>query len=53
MDPDDARRRMAAQAGDAERRQVADVVLDNSGAREDLEGQIDALWGQLTASLRS
>ena len=53
MDPDDARRRMAAQASDAERRQVADVVLDNSGSPEDLEGQIDALWGQLTASLRS
>jgi dephospho-CoA kinase len=53
MDPDDARRRMSAQASDAERRQVADVVLDNSGSPEDLEGQIDALWAQLSASLRS
>jgi dephospho-CoA kinase len=53
MDPDDARRRMAAQASDAERRRVADVVLDNSGSPEDLEGQIDALWAQLTASLRT
>jgi dephospho-CoA kinase len=53
MSPDDARRRMAAQAGDAERRKVADVILDNSGSEEDLERQIDALWAQLTASLRS
>ena len=53
MAPDDARRRMAAQASDADRRKVADVVLDNSGPEEDLERQIDALWAQLTASLRA
>jgi dephospho-CoA kinase len=49
----DARRRMAAQASDAERRKVADVVLDNSGSEADLEAQIDSLWAQLTASLRA
>ena len=49
MSLDDARRRMAAQASDTERRKVADVVLDNSGSEEDLEAQIDALWGRLTA----
>ena len=53
MAPDDARRRMAAQASDADRRKVADVVLDNSGSEDDLERQIDALWAQLTASLRT
>jgi len=53
MDPDDARRRMAAQASDADRRKVADVVLDNSGSAEDLDRQVDALWAQLTASLRA
>ena len=53
MSPDDARRRMAAQASDADRRKVADVLLDNSGSEADLEAQIDALWAQLTASLRS
>jgi dephospho-CoA kinase len=53
MSPDDARRRMAAQASDAERRKVADVVLDNAGSEDDLDRQIDALWAQLTASLRS
>jgi dephospho-CoA kinase len=53
MSPDDARRRMAAQASDAERRKVADVVLDNAGSEADLDPQIDALWAQLTASLRT
>jgi dephospho-CoA kinase len=53
MNPDDARQRMAAQASDADRRKVADVVLDNGGSEEELERQIDALWAQLTASLRS
>lgn len=41
---DDARRRMAAQASDAERRAVADVVLDNGGTPADLEEHIDRLW---------
>jgi dephospho-CoA kinase len=49
MSADDARRRMAAQASDAERRKVADVVLDNSGSEADLEAQIDTLWARLTA----
>jgi dephospho-CoA kinase len=53
MPADDARRRMAAQASDDDRRKVADVVLDNSGSEADLEAQIDSLWAQLTASLRS
>lgn len=52
MTPDDARRRMAAQASDNDRRKVADVILDNGGSQEDLEHQIDALWAQLTASLK-
>jgi dephospho-CoA kinase len=52
MSPHDARRRMAAQASDGERRKVADVVLDNSGSEEALEAQIESLWAQLTASLR-
>lgn len=51
MEPADARRRMAAQATDAERRAVADVVLDNSGSLADLERQIDALWADLTTRL--
>jgi dephospho-CoA kinase len=51
MDEADARRRMAAQATDAERRALADVVLDNSGSPEKLERQIDSLWADLTARL--
>lgn len=47
MDPEDARRRMAAQATDAERRAVADVVLDNSGFPDDLERQVNELWWEL------
>jgi dephospho-CoA kinase len=52
MSPEDARRRMAAQASDADRRKVADVILDNGGSEDDLERQIDALWAQLAASLK-
>ena len=51
MAEDDARRRMAAQASDADRRKVADIVVDNSGSEADLEAQIDSLWGRLTSSL--
>lgn len=49
MDPDDARRRMAAQASDAERRKVADVVVDNSGSEAELEAQVEGLWARLTS----
>ena len=52
MSHGDARKRMDAQATDAERRKVADVILDNSGSEEALEAQLDALWTQLTSSLR-
>ncbi len=44
MTAEDARSRMAAQASAAERRSAADVVLDNSGSREDLLAAVDALW---------
>ncbi|MDQ4070693.1 MAG: dephospho-CoA kinase [Actinomycetota bacterium] len=47
MDEADARRRMAAQASRADRLAVADVVLDNSGSRADLERQVDELWSRL------
>jgi dephospho-CoA kinase len=47
MPEGDARRRMAAQASDAQRRAVADVVLDNSGSPDDLERQVGELWLEL------
>jgi dephospho-CoA kinase len=46
---DDARARIAAQASDAERRAVADVVLDNSGTLEALAGQVDRFWAERVA----
>jgi dephospho-CoA kinase len=44
LDEADARHRIAAQASDAERRAVADVVLDNSGSPADLVAAVDDLW---------
>ena len=41
---DDARARIAAQATDEQRRAVADVVLDNSGAPEALAAQVEEFW---------
>ncbi|MEB3372305.1 dephospho-CoA kinase [Saccharopolyspora mangrovi] len=40
----DARARIAAQATDEQRREVADVWLDNGGAVEDLLARVDELW---------
>jgi dephospho-CoA kinase len=47
VDRADAEARMAAQAGDDERRKVATYVVDNSGDRAALERQIDDVWGDL------
>lgn len=44
MDADDARRRIAAQATDEQRRAAATVVFDNSGSVEDLLNQVDTWW---------
>jgi dephospho-CoA kinase len=45
MDRADAERRIAAQAGDAERRVLADVVIDSGGSLEHTLEQVDAAWG--------
>jgi dephospho-CoA kinase len=44
---DDAERRMAAQASDEERREVATHVLDNRGDLDALAAQVDAVWEDL------
>ncbi|MHA3835793.1 dephospho-CoA kinase [Terrabacter sp. AAH1] len=46
LDEGDARRRITAQATDAQRRAVADVVLTNDGTPEQLRCAVDALWEQ-------
>ena len=47
VDRADAESRMAAQAADDERRQIATYVVDNSGDRAALERQIDEVWADL------
>ncbi len=47
IDRASAERRVAAQASDAERLAVADVVIDTSGTIESTEEQTDALWSRL------
>jgi dephospho-CoA kinase len=44
MTAEEARARMAAQASDAQRRAVADVVLVNDGSPDDLRAKVDRLW---------
>jgi dephospho-CoA kinase len=44
MTEDDARARIAAQATDEQRAAVADLVLDNSGTREELAAQVSRFW---------
>jgi dephospho-CoA kinase len=43
----DAEARMAAQASDEERREVATHLVDNSGDREALERQVEEIWADL------
>jgi len=49
MSEDEARRRIAAQATDEQRRAVADIVLDNDGSLEDLRAAVDELWRERLA----
>jgi dephospho-CoA kinase len=49
LDPEDVRRRMAAQATDERRMEVADVLLDNDGTLAELEAQVERLWPDLEA----
>lgn len=46
MDRMDAQARIRAQATDEQRREAADVLLDNSGTPVDLETTVTALWGE-------
>lgn len=44
MSEEDARARMAVQATDAERRDIADWVLDNDGSLESFRHELAAFW---------
>lgn len=50
MDADDVRARIAAQADDEERLEVATHVIDNSGSLEDLEVRVDRVHAELRES---
>lgn len=47
MTESQARARMAAQAGRDERLAIADMVVDNTGALDELDGQVARLWRDL------
>lgn len=44
MPEGEARSRITAQASDAQRREVADALLDNNGSEEELLAAVDHLW---------
>ena len=46
LDVEDARARIRSQATDEQRREAADVWLDNSGPVQDLVAEVDRLWSQ-------
>jgi dephospho-CoA kinase len=46
MPEEDARARIAAQASEDERREAADVWLDNSGWPDEIQATVDALWAE-------
>ena len=48
MTEDDARARIASQATDDQRREVADYVIDNGGNIDDLREEVATLWDALT-----
>lgn len=53
MSEEDARARMAAQATREQRREIADVVIDNDVPLERLTEQVDAVWADLVRRARA
>jgi dephospho-CoA kinase len=53
MAPDQARARIAAQAGREQRLAVADIVIDNSGSLDDLDRRVADVWADLVRRLRA
>ncbi len=52
MTEQDARARLANQASDTQRREIADEIIDTSGTEADTLRQVDALWARLQAAAR-
>jgi dephospho-CoA kinase len=50
---DQARARMAAQATREQRLAIADIVIDNSGTREDLDRQVAGVWADLVSRAKT
>jgi dephospho-CoA kinase len=48
----DARARMAAQATDAQRRAIADIIVPNTGSLDALERQVDVAWAAIRRAAR-
>lgn len=44
MNADDVRARIARQSTREQRREIADLVIDNAGTLDDLERQVDSVW---------
>jgi dephospho-CoA kinase len=53
MSADQAKARMAAQAGRPQRLAIADLVIDNSGSLAELDRQVGELWTELGHRARS
>lgn len=53
MEPDEVRRRMAAQADNAMRRRSATRMIENNGSLLDLEGEVQAAWTELLEELET
>ncbi|MDQ1020373.1 dephospho-CoA kinase [Streptomyces afghaniensis] len=53
MSEEDARARMAAQATREQRREIADIVIDNDVPLEDLERRVKDVWAELERRSRA
>jgi dephospho-CoA kinase len=53
MPEDQARARIAAQATREQRRAVADIIIDNSGTRADLDRRVTEVWSDLKARAKN
>jgi dephospho-CoA kinase len=49
LSPEDVRGRMASQATDEQRMEVAHILVDNDGSLAELEPQVDRIWSDLVA----